>query len=208
MKVLLVNGSPHKNGSTNAVLQHMAEEFAREGVTAEVFWLGNQPIAGCNGCRVCDTTNECVIDDVVNTFRAKAKEADGFIFATPVHYAAASGAITSFMDRLFYSEQGGETFRYKAAAAVAVARRGGTTATLDQLNKYFAISEMYQVGSSYWNMVHGANGEEVFRDEEGMRTMRVLARNMVYFLRCQEAGRAAGVALPRQEEPKRTNFIR
>lgn len=207
MKVLLVNGSPHKNGSTDAVLRHMAETFANDGVEAEIFWIGSEPIAGCNGCRVCDTTNECVIDDVVNEFHKKAKEADGFIFASPVHFAAASGAMTSFMDRLFYSEPSGETFRYKAAAAVAVARRAGISAALDQMNKYFAISQMYQVGSSYWNMVHGANGAEVHRDEEGMRTMRVLVHNMVYFLRCQEAGRAAGVPLPRWEEPKRTNFI-
>lgn len=208
MKVLLVNGSPHKNGSTNEVLQHMAEEFARDGVEAEIFWIGSEPISGCRGCRACDTLNRCVIDDVVNAFRAKAKEAEGFIFATPVHYAAASGGMTSFMDRLFYSEPAGDTFRYKAAAAVAVARRGGTTATLDQMNKYFAISEMFQVGSSYWNMVHGANAQDVHRDEEGMRTMRVLAHNMAYFLHCQAAGRAAGVPLPRAEEPKRTNFIR
>ena len=208
MKVLLVNGSPHKNGSTNEVLQHMAEAFERDGVEAEIFWIGSDPISGCRGCRVCDETNECVINDVVNAFRVKAKEADGFVFASPVHYASASGAMTSFMDRLFYSEYTGDTFRYKAAAAVAVARRGGTTATLDQLNKYFAISQMYQVGSSYWNMVHGANAQEVHQDEEGMRTMRVLAHNMAYFLRCQAAGRAAGVPLPRAEEPKRTNFIR
>lgn len=208
MKVLLVNGSPHKNGSTNEVLQHMAEEFVRDGVEAEVFWIGSEPISGCRGCRVCDKLNTCVIDDVVNEFRAKAKEADGFIFATPVHYAAVSGGMTSFMDRLFFAEPKKETFLYKAAAAVAVARRGGTTAALDQMNKYFAVSEMYQVGSSYWNMVHGANAQEVHRDEEGMRAMRVLVHNMVYFLRCQAAGREAGVPLPRPEEPKRTNFIR
>lgn len=207
MKVLLVNGSPNKDGCTNAALQEIVCELQRQGVETEVFWLGRKAISGCIACRSCAETGECVMDDAVNQFRAKAKEADGFIFASPVHYAAASGSLTSFMDRLFFSDSG-KTFRLKPAAAVAVARRGGTTAALDQINKYFAISQMLQVGSCYWNMVHGMMPQELQQDEEGLCTMRVLARNMAYLLRCLAAGNAAGIPLPEQEEKPRTNFIR
>ncbi len=206
MKVLLVNGSPNKNGCTNAALQEVARELACLGIETEIFWLGRKAISGCIACRSCAATGECVMDDEVNAFRAKAKETDGFIFGSPVHYAAASGSLTSFMDRLFFSDTGA-TFYLKPAAAVAVARRGGTTATLDQINKYFAISQMPQVGSCYWNMVHGMTPQELQQDEEGLYTLRVLARNMAYLLKCQEAGRAAGVPLPEREAPKRTNFI-
>ena len=160
MKVLLVNGSPNKDGCTNAALEEVARELAAQGIETEVFWLGRSAISGCIACRSCAKTGECFMDDGVNAFRAKAKEADGFIFGTPVHYAAASGSLTAFMDRLFFSDSG-ETFRLKPAAAVAVARRGGTTAALDQVNKYFAISGMLQVGSCYWNMVHGMTPQEL-----------------------------------------------
>ena len=206
MKVLLVNGSPNKDGCTNAALEEVARELAAQGIETEVFWLGRSAISGCIACRSCAKTGECFMDDGVNAFRAKAKEADGFIFGTPVHYAAASGSLTAFMDRLFFSDSG-ETFRLKPAAAVAVARRGGTTAALDQVNKYFAISGMLQVGSCYWNMVHGMTPQELQQDEEGLYTMRVLGRNMAYLLRCLAAGKAAGVPLPARETPKRTHFI-
>ena len=206
MKVILVNGSPNEHGSTDAVLRHAAEVLQREGIETEIFWLGNGAVSGCTGCCGCRATGDCVVDEDVNIFRRKAAEADGFIFGSPVHYAAASGALTSFMDRVFFCDSG-ESFHLKPAAAIAVARRGGTTATLDQINKYFTITQMPVVSSRYWNMVHGMSPEEVLQDEEGMYTVRVLARNMAYFLRCIEAGRQAGVALPEKEAPKRTNFI-
>ena len=147
----------------------------------------------------------------MNRFREKAYDADGFVFGSPVHYGAASGNMTAFMDRLFYSELGGngnKAFYMKPAAAVISARRAGTTATFDQLNKYFTIQEMPVVSSRYWNMVHGTNAEQVRQDAEGLHTMRVFGRNMAYLLRCQEAARKAGIAMPEREEPVFTNFIR
>lgn len=176
----------------------------------EIFWIGNTPIGGCIACSRCAETGKCVFDDVVNQFREKAYEADGFVFGSPVHYAGVSGNMTAFMDRLFYSELGGNGNRafYLKPAAVVSARRAGTTATFDQLNKYFTIQEMPVVSSRYWNMVHGATAEQVKEDQEGLYTMRVLGRNMAYLLRCQEAAKQAGVPLPEQEPPIFTNFVR
>ncbi|HBA47976.1 MAG TPA: flavodoxin family protein [Lachnospiraceae bacterium] len=211
MKVLLVNGSPHKEGCTYTALCEVANTLHQEGIETEIFWIGNKPIGGCIACKACTKNGQCVFDDVVNRFREKAYEVDGFIFGSPVHYAGASGNMTAFMDRLFYSELGGngnQAFYMKPAAAVVSARRAGTTATFDQLNKYFTIQEMPVVSSRYWNMVHGASAEQVKQDAEGLYTMRVLGRNMAYLLRCQEAARKAGVALPKQETPVFTNFIR
>ncbi|MDE6132955.1 MAG: flavodoxin family protein, partial [Oscillospiraceae bacterium] len=161
-------------------------------------------------CTKCRESGKCVFDDVVNKCREKAYEADGFLFGSPVHYASAAGNMTAFMDRLFYSEigSGNKAFYMKPAAAVISARRAGTTATFDQLNKYFTIQEMPVVSSRYWNMVHGANAEQVRQDAEGLYTMRVLARNMAYMLKCQEAARKAGIPLPERETPIFTNFIR
>jgi multimeric flavodoxin WrbA len=147
----------------------------------------------------------------VNEFREKACKADGFIFGTPVHYATASGSMTGFMDRLFYSElvgNGNKAFRMKPAAAVITARRAGTTAAFDQMNKYFTIQEMPVVSASYWNMVHGGMPADVSQDAEGLATMREIGRNMAYLLRCQEAGRKAGIELPKREQKPMTNFIR
>ena len=211
MKVLLVNGGPHKTGCTNRALQEVASALNKEGIETEIFWIGNKPVGGCIACKKCVQTGSCVFDDVVNQFRKKAYEADGFIFGTPVHYAAASGNMTAFMDRLFYSEFCGnqnKAFYMKPAAAVIYARRAGTTATFDQMNKYFAIQEMPIVSSRYWNMVHGAVPEQVEEDKEGLYTMRVLGRNMAYLLKCQEAARKAGVKQPEQETPVFTNFVR
>lgn len=211
MKVLLVNGSPHREGCTYTALCEVANTLNREGIETEIFWIGNKPIGGCIACRACAKSGKCVFDDVVNRFREKAYEADGFIFESPVHYAGASGNMTAFMDRLFFSELGGNgnrAFYMKPAAAVVSARRAGTTATFDQINKYFTIQEMPVVSSRYWNMVHGASAEQVKQDAEGLYTMRVLGRNMVYLLRCQETARKAGVALPEQETPVFTNFVR
>ncbi len=211
MKVLLVNGSPHQEGTTYHALNEAAAELQRQGIEAEIVWIGTKPIGGCIACMKCRELKECAFGGVVNEVRQKAYEADGFIFGTPVHYAGASGDMTAFMDRLAYSEMvgnGNKAFRLKPAAAVVCARRGGCTAAFDQMNKYFTILEMPIVSSTYWNMVHGAHGDECLQDEEGMRTMRVLARNMAYMLRCQEAGRKAGIEPPERERGAATNFIR
>lgn len=211
MKVLLVNGSPHKSGCTNRALQEAARTFEENYVETEIFWIGNKPLSGCIACKKCMELKKCVFDDAVNVFRKKAYEADGFLFGSPVHYAALSGNMTCFMDRLFYSEflgNANKAFYLKPAAAVISARRAGTTAAFDQMNKYFTIQQMPIISSRYWNMVHGANAEDVEQDKEGLLTMRVLARNMAYFLNCLEAGRKTGIALPKSELPIFTNFIR
>ena len=207
MKVLLVNGSPHEHGCTDTALQEIARTLQQEGLDAEFFWIGNNPIGGCIACGSCAKAGKCVFGGSVNDFAEKAKDADGFVFGSPVHYAAASGNMTSFMDRLFYSAPK-EYFRRKPAAVITSARRAGTTTTYEQLLKYPGILEMPIVSSCYWNNVHGACPEDVQKDEEGLRTMRVLARNMAWMLRCIAAGRAAGVPEPTQETPVWTNFIR
>ena len=211
MKVLLVNGSPHQNGCVSVALEEVAKELNKENIETEFFWIGVKPIAGCIACKNCVKTGKCVFDDVVNEFVEKAKEADGFIFGSPVHYAGASGAITSFMDRVFYSAfsgKKGDRFTFKPAATVISARRAGTTATYDQLNKYFGISQMPIISSRYWNMVHGNTPEEVKQDEEGMQVMRILGRNMAYYLKCIEAGKEKGIMPPEKEKATLTNFIR
>ncbi len=209
MKVLLVNGGPHKNGCTYTALSEIAKELNNEEIETEIFWIGTKPIAGCIACHKCSEIGKCVFDDVVNEFAQKAKKADGFIFGSPVHYAAASGAITSFMDRLFYSNfSNPDMFRLKPAAAIVSARRAGTTATFDQLNKYFTMNQMPIISSRYWNMVHGGNPEEVRKDKEGMQIMRILGKNMAYYLKCIEAGKEKGVKPPIMEKITFTNFIR
>ena len=190
MKVLLLNGGPHKEGCTYTALSEVA-------ATLHI------------GCGSCAEKKACFRDDVVNEFLDKAAEADGFVFGSPVHFASASGAITSFMDRAFYAGNRRGVFAGKPTAAIASCRRGGATATFDQLNKYFTISSMPVVSSQYWNMVHGNTPDEVRQDLEGLQTMRTLGRNMAWLLRCIEAGRQAGIDFPRRaEEPLRTNFIR
>ena len=211
MKVILVNGGPHKNGCVNIALEEVAKELNKENIETEIFWVGVKPIAGCIACGNCAKTGKCVFDDVVNEFVEKAKDADGFIFGTPVHYAGASGAITSFMDRVFYSAScsgKSDRFLFKPAACVISARRAGTTATYDQINKYFGITQMPIISSRYWNMVHGNTPEQVKQDEEGMQTMRILGRNMAYYLKCIEAGKEKGINPPKQEQTTFTNFIR
>ncbi len=210
MKVLLVNGSPHENGCTHTALSEIAATLGKEGIASEMIWLGAEPISGCTSCLSCRKMGRCRIDDKVNPFLDLARDADGFVFGSPVHYAAASGALTCFMDRLFYADACAKrrTFYLKPAAAIVSARRGGTTAAFDQLNKYFTISQMPVISSQYWNMVHGNKPEQTLQDLEGMQTMRVLARNMAWFLKCKEAGAKAGVPLPQQEDKTPTNFIR
>ena len=206
MKVLLVNGSPHEHGCTRAALDEVAKALAAQGVESEVFWLGLDPLAGCIGCGSCRQSGECFRDDCVNTFAEKAKVVDGFVFGTPVHWASASGAITSFMDRLFFSAAG--ALRGKPAACVASARRAGTTATLDQLLKYFYICGLPIVPSQYWAMVHGSKAEDAAHDLEGCQIMRTMAKYMAWMLKCFKAGKDAGVNPPELEPIVRTNFIR
>lgn len=209
MKVLLVNGSPHARGCTYTALSEVAAELEKEGVETEIFHIGIKPISGCTACGRCRKTaaGRCAIDgDSVNAALEKAERADGFVFGSPVHYAGASGAITSFLDRCFYANSA--AFEYKPGACVVSCRRGGATAAFDQLNKYFTISNMPVVSSSYWNMVHGNTPEEVLRDLEGLQVMRNLGRNMAWLLKSIEAGRNAGVPMPAAEKKIRTNFIR
>ncbi len=210
MKVLLVNGGPHEKGCTNAALEEIAKTLAEEGIESEIIWLGNQPISGCIACHHCVRARKCVFDDAVNVFLDKAEKADGFVFGSPVHWAGATGALTSFMDRVFYADGCSvrNCFYMKPAAAICSARRAGTTATWDQINKYFGIKQMPIVPSQYWNMVHGFTPEDVQKDEEGLQTMRTLARNMAFMLRCKEVAMANGVQLPKRERGKYTNFIR
>lgn len=211
MKVLLVNGSPHKEGCTYTALTEVEKSLNKEGIETDIFWIGNKPISGCIACKSCVKLKKCVFNnDIVNEFLDIAKDYDGFIFATPVHWAAASGAITSFLDRVFYADScgGRKSFYLKPAATVISARRAGTTATFDQINKYFGILQMPIITSQYWNMVHGAKPEEVKQDLEGMQIMRTLGRNMAFFLKCKEAGIKAGVKLLEVEPTVFTNFIR
>lgn len=207
MKVLLVNGSPNLKGCTYTALQEIAEVLHGEGIETEIFQLGKEPIRGCVGCNGCRKLGgECVYKDLVNTFLDKAKESDGFVFGSPVYYAAASGQITSFLDRVFYA--GSSALEYKPGASIVSCRRAGSTATLDQLNKYFTINSMPIVSSHYWNMVHGNTPEEVKEDLEGMQIMRAIGHNMAWLLKVIELGKASGVTRPLPEQRIMTNFIR
>ena len=207
MKVLLVNGSPHKDGCTYTALTEAAKALEAQGIETEIFWLGSSPIRGCVACGSCAKTgnSRCAFaDDCVNIFLEKAESADGFIFGSPVHFASASGAITAFMDRVFYA---GKHFAYKPGAVIASCRRGGASATFDQLNKYLTIRNMPIVSSNYWNMIHGNTSAEALQDLEGLQTMRMLGKNMAWLLKCMEAGKQAGIPMPEQEEKIKTNFI-
>lgn len=211
MKVILVNGSPHKEGCTFTALKEVEQTLNINGIETEIFWIGNKPIGGCIACKKCVETGKCIFNDVVNEFHEKAKEADGFVFGTPVHYGAASGNMTAFMDRVFYSELGGcknENFRLKPATCVISARRAGTTATFDQMNKYFGIQEMTIITAKYWNKVHGAAPEQVKEDLEGLMNMRILGKNMSFALKCKEIALNNGLELPETEMAVFTNFIR
>ena len=206
MNVLLINGSPHEKGCTYTALAEIAAELEKNGVEAEILHVGKGPVGGCVACGGCAGKGKCVFDDAVNVAIEKAKTADGFIFGSPVHYASASGSATGFLDRLFYA--GGANLQFKPGAAIASARRAGTTATIDQLQKYFTISNMPIVGSQYWPMVHGSNPEQVLQDEEGCAVMKELGRNMAWLLQCIEAGKAAGISHPENPRRPMTNFIR
>ncbi|MBP0983287.1 MAG: flavodoxin family protein [Oscillospiraceae bacterium] len=207
MKVILVNGSPHEFGCTEMALRECAAVLEQQGISTKIFWIGTKPISGCIGCGACKKgLGKCCIDDAVNQFTALAEEADGFIFGSPVHYAAISGSMSAFMDRVFYS--GGSKLAGKPAAGVVSCRRGGASAAFDEFNKYFTINSMPVVSSQYWNQVHGSTPEQVLEDHEGIQTLRMLSKNMAWLLKCIEAGKAAGINRPEQEKIIRTNFIR
>lgn len=207
MKVLLINGSPHERGCTYTALRIVADALESYGVEPEIFHVGAGPIQGCLGCGGCaGRGGQCVFDgDSVNEALRKAREADGFVFGSPVHYGAASGMMTSFLDRFFYA---GGSFLYKPAAAVVSCRRAGSTAALDQLNKYITFAGMPMVTSHYWNMVHGSTPEQVMQDLEGVQIMRVLGKNMAWLLRCIACGAENGILPPEPEKRVCTNFIR
>ena len=206
MKVLLVNGSPHEKGATYAAMTVIAEALANEGVESEIFWIGNEAIGGCLGCGYCRKEKKCVRGDRVNDLTVRLAEFDGFIFGSAVHYAASTGALSSFMDRLFYMNS--FAMRMKPAAAIVSCRRGGATAAFDEINKYFTISEMPIVSSNYWNQIHGSNAEEAMQDIEGVQTMKILGRNMAYMVKALAAAREAGIVPAEREKKTLTNFIR
>ena len=208
MKVLLLNGSSRPQGCTYTALRVIADSLEATGIESEILFLGNEPVRDCTASGTCGKLlGRCVLDDdIVNRLIEKAREADGFVFGSPVSYAHPSGRILSVLDRAFYA--GKDAFVHKPAAAIASARRAGTTATLDVLQKYFTISQMPVVASTYWTMVHGAKPEDVLQDAEGLQTMRNLAGNLAWILKCIDVGKAAGIAAPTAESGARTNFIR
>ena len=208
MKVLLLNGSPHEAGCTFTALSEIAGVLEKNGIETEIVNFGTGAVRDCVGCGGCRTSgNRCVFtDDSINSIIEKAEEADAFIFGTPVYYAHPSGRILSALDRIFYA--GSSAFQHKPAAAIASARRAGTTASIDVLNKYFTISQMPVVSSTYWNMVHGACPEDVKKDLEGLQTMRNIGENMTWLLKCIEAGKEKGITAPVADRSNRTNFIR
>ncbi len=209
MKVLLINGSPHKSGNTSLALAEVAKTLEAEGIETETAWISNKPVRGCTACGLCakNGENRCVFDDdVCNEMIERAADCDGYVVGTPVYYAGANGSIVSLLDRMFYA--GSSLFRFKPAAGVAVARRAGTTLAIDQINKYFQINCMPVVSSTYWCDAFGRAEGEVTADVEGMHTMRTLGRNMAWMLKSFEAARAAGIEKPEVEQKQPFNFIR
>lgn len=205
MKVLLINGSPHKEGCTYTALQEMMNVFKVNGIESELIYIGNKAIRGCIACRQCKETSKCIFDDEVNRINDKLKEADGLVLGSPVYYAGANGTLISLLDRLLYSGRFDKTM--KVGAAIVSARRAGTTAAIDQLNKYFMISSMPVVSSSYWNMVHGSEAKQIYEDKEGIQTLHTLANNMVFLMKSIQLGKET-YGLPIKEEKVMTNFVR
>ncbi len=206
MKVLIINGSPRANGNTAVALEEISKIFQDNQIEVDYIQVGNMDIRGCIACAACHNgRNDCVIDDIVNELAPRFKECDGMVIASPVYYANANATLIALLDRLFYSTSFDK--RMKVGASVAVARRGGCSATFDQLNKYFTISGMPIASSQYWNSVHGGTKGEAIEDLEGLQTMRTLARNMVFLMKSIELGKEK-FGLPEKETPERTNFIR
>jgi multimeric flavodoxin WrbA len=206
MNVLLINGSPHKNGCTYTALSEISEQLLAQGIETTLFHIGSKPIHGCTACGYCRNTGLCVFnDDPVNECIELAKKADGIIIGSPVYYSGPNGALCAFLDRMFFLKS--DAYAYKPAAAVVSCRRGGASASFDRLNKYFMISNMPVVSSQYWNAVHGMSPEDVRKDSEGLQIMRTLGRNMAWLLKCIEEARGK-VPYPEKEERMSTNFIR
>lgn len=205
MKVLLINGSPNIKGCTYTALKEVSETLNQEGVKTEIIHIGNKDIRGCIACRQCKTKGKCVFDDLVNEVAPKFNECDGIVIGSPVYFASANGTLISFIDRLFYSMTDDKTM--KVGAAVVSCRRGGNTATFDEINKYFTISGMPVASSQYWNMVHGNSPEEVKQDLEGMQTMRTLGKNMAFLIKSIQLGKEQ-FGLPEKEIHTFTNFIK
>lgn len=205
MKVLLINGSPHKNGCTNRALSEVAGALNENGIDTEIVWIGNGQIHGCIACNKCKEIKRCVFDDGVNEVSEKMQHCDGLVVGSPVYYASANGSLYGFLDRLFgicpY-------LLHKPAAAVVSARRGGTSSAIDSLNKYFTIRQMPVVSSTYWNMVHGNTPQEVEEDKEGLQTMRHIGDNMAWLIKCIKLGRDNNINPPQSTKIFKTNFIR
>lgn len=207
MKILMINGSPHKSGCVNLALEEMQKAFSQEGIESEIIYLGTKPIQGCIACGHCYESGKCVFDnDEVNKVIEKLDDCAGLVIGSPVYYSGPSSQIQAFLDRLFYA--GGEKMRGKLAASVVSCRRGGASATFERLNQYFLMSDMIVVGSQYWNQIHGNKPEDAAKDKEGLQTMRTLAKNMSWLLKCLEEGKKAGIKEPEYEEWQRTDFIR
>lgn len=204
MKVLLINGSPNAKGCTFTALTEVQKTLNEEKIETEIIHVGHKDIRGCIGCRKCEKTGKCVFNDIVNEIAPKFAECDGIVVGSPVYYASANGTVVSFLDRLFYSTSFDKTM--KVGAAVVSARRAGTTATFDELNKYFTISNMPIVSSQYWNMVHGYTPEDVYKDKEGCQIMRVLGKNMAFLIKSINLGKEK-YGLPEKEERIYTSFF-
>ncbi|MCM1246655.1 MAG: flavodoxin family protein [Roseburia sp.] len=205
MKVLMINGSPHAEGNTYTALHEMENVFSAEGIETQLVHVGNQAVRGCIACNSCAEKGRCVFDDIVNETAKAFEECDGLVVASPVYYASANATLVAFLDRLFYSTHFDKTM--KVGAAVAAARRGGLSATFDELNKYFTIAGMPVASSQYWNSIHGRTPGEAAKDEEGLQTMRTLAKNMSFLIKSITLGKKE-FGLPEKEVPCRTNFIR
>lgn len=205
MKVLMLNGSPHANGSTYTALDEMRRVFEKEGIEAEIVHVGNKPVRGCVACGYCYKNGKCVFDDVVNEIAPKFEECDGFVVGSPVYYASANATVEAILQRLFYSSHFDKTM--KVGAAVASARRGGLTATYDEMNKFFAISGMPIATGQYWNGIHGNSAEQAAQDGEGLQMMRTLAKNMAFLMKSISLGKEK-YGLPEKEKKINTNFIR
>ncbi len=205
MKVLMINGSPRANGNTNVALREMEKVFAGEGIEVEILHVGNQAIRGCITCGSCGKTGKCVFDDMVNEAASKFEECDGLVVGSPVYYASANATLVAFLTRLFYSTHFSKTM--KVGACVAAARRGGLTATFDELNKFFAIAGMPVASGQYWNGIHGRTPGEAAQDEEGLQMMRTLAKNMAFLMKSIALGKEA-YGIPEREPGVMTNFVR
>lgn len=205
MKVLLINGSPHENGCVFTDLTEIASQLSKNGVDSEIHWIGKGDVAGCRGCGSCKKTQKCVVDDDVNRIGERIGEFDGIVVGAPVYYSGPAGQVTAWLDRFFYAY--GRKLDGKVGASIVNARRGGNSASFERLNQYFLICNMIVPGSQYWNLSHGLVPDDVRKDEEGLQTMRTLADNIAWILKCIDAGRKAGIERPAREPRKVTNFI-